>query len=389
MNNTLTRHGPRTSDQWRHALRLIWPSCLGFLGVGLGAWFPANMWVIALIVAATGVLLSAIHEGVRKQKDSASNPDQETHGGLEGLCDDVLPVWERHIQASRHYMNQAMSTLTLQFGGMSQRLKQAMDMSSGDAGNGLISTLAESQNSLNEVLRELQEALQASAALHKEIAAITGHVTHLEQMAADVGLIARQTNLLSLNAAIEAARAGESGRGFAVVAKEVRHLSQESARTAERITAVIQQVAASMAQAGTTYETFSKQNDLVVERAGQTISGVVSRIESLAHETLQSSESMMAESQAIRSEIDQVLVSVQSQDRVSQILEHTSNDVLRLRQQIKSPERGEWLDAQAWLDSLKSTYTTPEEFAVHEGLPPPELPSVQANAAHTSDTTFF
>ncbi|HPS58534.1 MAG TPA: methyl-accepting chemotaxis protein [Spirochaetota bacterium] len=47
--------------------------------------------------------------------------------------------------------------------------------------------------------------------------------------------IARQTNLLSLNASIEAARAGEHGRGFAVVASEVQKLAERSQVSAAEI----------------------------------------------------------------------------------------------------------------------------------------------------------
>lgn len=68
-------------------------------------------------------------------------------------------------------------------------------------------------------------------------------VRHLAPLAELISDIARQTNMLAINAAIEAARAGNEGSGFKVVAGEVRRLSTQTADAAKQVTHGIQQAA--------------------------------------------------------------------------------------------------------------------------------------------------
>ncbi len=96
-----------------------------------------------------------------------------------------------------------------------------------------------SADRLTESAKATQSLINDLADRSREIRSITGSIED----------IADQTHLLAMNASIEAARAGESGAGFSVVAQEIRKLSEESAGATERITALLEAVISSMADA--------------------------------------------------------------------------------------------------------------------------------------------
>jgi methyl-accepting chemotaxis protein len=92
---------------------------------------------------------------------------------------------------------------------------------------------------VRRVRTEIVEAASASRDTASSVQALDETARAIGEVVNLIRDIAAQTNLLALNATIEAARAGEAGRGFAVVASEVKSLASQTADATDRIVAQV------------------------------------------------------------------------------------------------------------------------------------------------------
>ncbi len=110
-----------------------------------------------------------------------------------------------------------------------------------------------------------------------------------DQVIGFVQQVAKQTNLLGLNASIEAARAGEAGRGFQVVAEEIRKLAISSNESVVKIADVLKEIKGSIYKL---MEMVEGNGALTEEQAAGTeeitaeineLSGLADRLDNFAH----------------------------------------------------------------------------------------------------------
>ena len=135
-------------------------------------------------------------------------------------------------------------------------------------------------NSINSVItknfvavKELEEAtLSGKNSLEdvkRIVSEIESHSADLLQMSKMIDEIAKQTDLLSMNAAIEAAHAGEAGKGFAVVAGEIRKLAENSSKETKAIDDILRNMKNLIDAISSKTGEVSKEFDSIITLSGQ------------------------------------------------------------------------------------------------------------------------
>ena len=390
--------------------RILWSAVLVAIAAGIGvlALNGTSGQNIGLSVAILALGVGAGVWGARSQRqqfDSAlaaaiahhdlqgsEHLAHKTHAQLNDVILGAMPIWAKQVESSRQQTETAIVSLTSRFTGISSRLEDTVQASqlaagelAGSSGGGAVQVLAQSEGELVKVIDSLKATQASRDETLAQVRNLTAYTGELRTMAADVAAIAAQTNLLALNAAIEAARAGEAGRGFAVVADAVRSLSSKSSETGQQMSAKVDIINTAITQLVHAASSGADQDSHSVSASEQSIQQVLERFKSVTGRLADSADMLQRESFGIRDELTEVLVSLQFQDRVSQILSHVRDNIedlhVHLQQASQSPDQAVSIDARQWLARMETTYATDEQRRNHHG---------DSSAQQTSqEITFF
>ncbi len=108
--------------------------------------------------------------------------------------------------------------------------------------NDLATSAQEYTANMEEIAATTAELANISGELGAFSNQLTSSIKQTDEIVASISSIARQTNLLGLNASIEAAHAGALGKGFGVVAGEVRKLALESDESVKTVKDLLDKV---------------------------------------------------------------------------------------------------------------------------------------------------
>ncbi len=310
-------------------------------------------------IVVVGILQIQHLVTVSGDNDAEVNAMEETRAAadsLKQLVAGIVSVWQPQSESVKAQIEKAGMVVIDHFSLMINEFDRAgFGGVSGHADarreETTVSLLTMCEKELMPVLTSLEVIVKSKDALLGGVRDLVSETRELKEMASQVSAIAAQTNLLAINASIEAARAGSAGRGFAVVAAEVRKLSQLSAETGKHIADRVNQIGVIMQSTLKSANDATETDRRVITQTDEVIRSVLEHV----HDLGGSVDDMRQHGSTIRTAVEEVMVTLQYQDRVSQIIDAVSTDMRRLITVLALPDT-ELPSLDEWMNGNESSF---------------------------------
>lgn len=280
---------------------------------------------------------------------------------LERLLLTISPILSQHVMTSREHTEQEITSLTTRFSGMVNELQQIVDSADNTLGGQhfhLDSVINTSRDLLHPVLESLKLIHQVRHNAMSELQQLSGHMNGLNAIATEVHHLTGQIKLLGLSAA------NEQGQGVEVIAGSARNLTEDAVQIDQRLSNKINDMTAVVNAALNISESSVQVDDSTLFQAKANINQTLAHLNLALTYYRDDVEAIRNNAEQIRAEIDNVLVALQFQDRVSQILTQVENNLRNMQKTIETIQQqgshrdGNMLQVDAAVEHIEENYKT-------------------------------
>ena len=301
--------------------------CLAVLGM---------LWAA---LAGTGISAAAANAAERPPADV----NVEALKDVSGIVDQCVEEIGRQNEAVRGELDRvqtlltdAIGKLTASFHGMQDHATRQQQIALGVTEEGgehhsSAMRLGEFVEQISVMMQSIVDSVIGNSKQAMELVELTDglakRMTNVQNLLGEIGGIAKQTNLLALNAAIEAARAGEAGRGFAVVADEVRDLSGRTSQFSQQIGTLMAAMQGSVQETDRAISQMASQDMNFALSAKRQMDDMMKALSAMNESRTAAIHSLSQAARDVEVEVNTAVTALQFQDLVSQLMRHVERRV--------------------------------------------------------------